>query len=73
MRQSGVEVEPETAVAIDVTVNHWSRASPAVCVDAASPSGSASTLLDHQGIDVNKRELDQMETVHSDLLIVKPV
>ena len=73
MRQSGVEVEPETAVAIDVTVNHWSRASPVVCVDAAAPSGSASTLLDHQSIDVNERELDQMETGHPDPLIVEPV
>ena len=73
MRQSGVEVEPETAVAIDVTVNHWSRTSPVVCVDAAAPSGSASILLDHQRVDVNERKLDQMETVHSDLLIVKPV
>ena len=73
MRQSGVEVEPETAVAIDVTVNYGGRASPAVCVDAASPSGSASILLDHQRVDVNERELDQMEAVHSDLLMVKPV
>lgn len=73
MRQSGVEAEPETAIAIDVAVNHGSRASSVVCVEAASPSGVGQHLLDHQGNDVSERELDQMETGHPDLLIAEPV
>ena len=56
-----------------MTVDHGSDASPVVCVEAAAPGGFGQYLLDHEGVDVDERQLNQMQTEHPDLLIVDPV
>ena len=68
-----MEVEPEAPVGIDVAMDHGRDASPVVRVEAVAPSGFSQHLLDHEGVDVNERELDQMKTEHPDLLIIDPV
>jgi hypothetical protein len=68
-----VEVEPEASVGIDVAVDHRRDASPVVRVETAAPSGFGQYLLDHEGVDIDKRQLNQMKTEHPDLLIVGPV
>lgn len=53
-------------------MSHGSDAAPFVYVEATAPFEFCGHLLDHEGVDIDKRELDQMETEHSDLLIVNP-
>ena len=71
--QPGAEIEPEAAIRVDVAVDEWSEASHVICVETVLPSGFGQDLLNHEGVDVDERKLDQMEAKHADLLVIGAV
>jgi hypothetical protein len=58
--QPGVQVEPEAAVGIDVAVDQGRDSSQVVGIEAGAPGGLGQDLLDHEGVDIDERQLDQV-------------
>lgn len=58
--QPGVEIEPEAAVGIDVGIEQRRDSSEVVDVEAILPGRFGENLLNHERVDVDERELQQM-------------
>ena len=71
--QARVQVEAEAAVGIDMAVDQRCEAPQIVGIQAILPSWFGENLLDHKCVDVDERELDQVQRQHTDLLVVAAV
>ena len=68
-----MQVEEKAAVGIDVTVDQRRDAAKVLRVESAGPCRFSQDLLDHEGVDVDEGELQEMKREHADLLVIGAV
>ena len=66
-----MKIEPEAAVGGDMGVDERGDAAQVVRVQPPGPGRFDEHLLDHEGVDVDQRELKQVEREHSGHEIAK--
>jgi hypothetical protein len=66
-----VHVEPKSSVGSHVSVNERRQGSQIIWQHALRPIGLGKDTPDHQGIDVDKADLQQVECQHSEFLILQ--
>ena len=65
-----MQVEKKAAVGIDVAIKERGDAAKVLSIETARPCRFGQDLLDHEGVDVDEGDLQQMKRKHTDLLVV---
>ena len=65
-----MQVEKKAAVGIDVAIEERGDAAKVLSIETARPCRFGQDLLDHEGVDVDEGDLQQMKRKHTDFLVV---
>src|SRR4029077_3253801 len=66
-------VEPKSPVGSHVSVDERRQSTQIICQRALRPIGLGQDTLDHQGVDVDKADLQQVKRQHSELLVLQVI